>query len=79
MVEEDRIAERCAFGYPGRFEIQVTGQGGHGSWPHECIDPIAITNQIYSGLQQIVSRRLPETAARVLCKILPSVSCQDIR
>ena len=60
------VAERCAFGYPGRFEIQVTGQGGHGSWPHECIDPIAITNQIYSGLQQIVSRRLPETAARVL-------------
>lgn len=73
------VAERCAFGYPGRFEIQVTGQGGHGSWPHEFIDPIAITNQIYSGLQQIVSRRLPETAARVLCKILPSVSCQDIR
>lgn len=60
------VAERCAFGYAGRFEIQVIGKGGHGSWPHECVDPIAVANQIYSGLQQIVSRRLPETAARVL-------------
>lgn len=60
------VAERCAFGYPGRFEIRVIGRGGHGSWPHECIDPIAVANQIYSGLQQIVSRRLPETAARVI-------------
>lgn len=63
---ELHVAERCPFGYPGSFEIQVKGRGGHGSWPHECTDPIAIANQIYSGLQQIISRRLPETAARVL-------------
>lgn len=56
----------CAFGYAGGFTIKVTGRGGHGSWPHECIDPIAVANQIYQGLQQIVSRRLHETAARVL-------------
>lgn len=60
------IAERSAFGYPGGFTIQVTGRGGHGSWPHQCIDPIGIACQIYGALQQIVSRRLPETAARVL-------------
>lgn len=63
---ELHVAKRCAFGYPESFEIQVTGRGGHGSWPHECVDPIAVANQIYSGLQQIVSRRLPETAPRVL-------------
>lgn len=63
---EIHVAQSCSFGYPGSFEIQVKGRGGHGSWPHECVDPIAIANQIYCGLQQIVSRRLPETAARVL-------------
>ena len=56
----------CAFGHAGGFSIKVTGKGGHGSWPHECIDPIAVSHQIYGGLQQIVSRRLHETAARVL-------------
>jgi len=56
----------CAFGHAGGFTIKVTGKGGHGSWPHECIDPIAVSHQIYGGLQQIVSRRLHETAARVL-------------
>ena len=56
----------CAFGHAGGFSIKVTGKGGHGSWPHECIDPIAVAHQIYGGLQQIVSRRLHETAARVL-------------
>ena len=60
------ITERCAFGYPGRFSIKVTGRGGHGSWPHLCVDPIAVAHQIYGALQQIVSRRLPETTARVL-------------
>ena len=69
---ELHVAKRCAFGYPGSFEIQVTGRGGHGSWPHECVDPIAVANQIYSGLQQIVSRRLPETAPRVLSVVFPA-------
>lgn len=60
------VAARCAFGFAGRFTIRIIGRGGHGSWPHECIDPIAVANQVYAGLQQIVSRRLHETAARVL-------------
>ena len=60
------VAARSAFGFAGGFTIKVTGKGGHGSWPHECIDPIAVANQIYGGLQQIVSRRLHETSARVL-------------
>ena len=60
------VARRCGFGYPGSFAIQVIGRGGHGSWPSQCVDPIAVANQIYGGLQQIISRRLPETAARAL-------------
>lgn len=60
------VAERIAFGYSGKFSIKVIGRGGHGSWPHLCIDPIAVANQIYCALQQIVSRRLPATASRAI-------------
>jgi amidohydrolase len=36
--------------------LTVTGKGGHGAMPHDCIDPIAIMAQIISGLQMVVSR-----------------------
>lgn len=60
------VAMRPAFGYAGGFSIKVIGKGGHGSWPHQCVDPIAVANQIYGGLQQIVSRQMDETVARVI-------------
>lgn len=36
--------------------MTVRGRGGHGAQPHQNIDPIAITAQIITGLQQVVSR-----------------------
>ena len=36
--------------------MTVRGKGGHGAQPHQNIDPIAITAQIITALQQIVSR-----------------------
>ncbi len=36
--------------------MTVKGKGGHGAQPHNNIDPIAITAQIITALQQIVSR-----------------------
>lgn len=63
---EMQIAEEIPFGYPGGFTITVTGKSGHGSWPSQAIDPIAISYQIYGALQQIISRRLLETSARTL-------------
>lgn len=36
--------------------MTVRGKGGHGAQPHQNIDPIAITAQIISAMQQIVSR-----------------------
>ncbi|MGE8205332.1 M20 family metallopeptidase [Heyndrickxia sp. NPDC080065] len=48
------------------FEIKIQGKGGHGSAPHETIDPIAIGAQIINQLQHIVSRRVdPQKAAVV--------------
>lgn len=36
--------------------MTVTGKGGHGALPMDCIDPIVITAHIITALQQIVSR-----------------------
>ncbi|KAA9028631.1 amidohydrolase [Niallia endozanthoxylica] len=41
-----------------RFEIEITGVGGHAGIPNNTIDPIVITGQIISALQTIVSRNL---------------------
>ena len=58
---------------PGRFmasadEINLTvhGRGGHGALPHFTIDPIAITSQIVTALQQVVSRASDPTMPSVL-------------
>ncbi len=36
--------------------LTVRGKGGHGAQPHQNIDPIAITAQVITAMQQIVSR-----------------------
>lgn len=41
-----------------RFEITIQGKGGHGAYPHETKDAIAIGSELVSQLQHIVSRRL---------------------
>ena len=37
--------------------VTVTGKGGHGARPQDCIDTILISSQLTVALQQIVSRR----------------------
>lgn len=49
-----------------RFTLTVTGQGGHGAYPHEGRDAIAIAAQIISSLQLIVSRRVDPVEPAVL-------------
>lgn len=39
-----------------RFDIHITGAGGHAAMPHRSIDPIVIGTQIVSALQILVSR-----------------------
>jgi amidohydrolase len=41
-----------------RFEIEVSGAGGHAAHPHKSVDAIPIAAQIVTSLQQIVSRVL---------------------
>ena len=40
----------------GTFRIRVLGRGGHGSAPHQTIDPIFVAAQLISALQGIRSR-----------------------
>jgi len=49
-----------------RFEIIVTGKGGHGALPHEAIDPIPIACAIVSQLQTLISRSKDPQDAAVL-------------
>ncbi len=46
--------------------LTVKGKGGHGAMPHQNIDPIAISAQLITSLQQIVSRKCPPNLPCVL-------------
>ena len=42
----------------GRFQITITGSGGHGAAPHLTHDPVVAAAQIITALQTIVSRNV---------------------
>ncbi|CAL82704.1 amidohydrolase [Clostridium botulinum] len=60
------IPKKNAFSAARTLFIKVIGKGGHGSWPQDCVDPIAVANHIYMSLQQIISRRIKPGDASVL-------------
>jgi carboxypeptidase Ss1 len=42
----------------GTFKIRIIGKGGHGSAPHQTVDPIFVAAQVISAIQGIRSRML---------------------
>lgn len=40
------------------FQIVVRGRGGHGSAPHDCLDPIPIACEMVQAFQTLVTRRV---------------------
>jgi hippurate hydrolase len=46
--------------------IKIHGKGGHAALPHQTIDPIAISAQIITALQQVVSRKSNPISPSVL-------------
>jgi amidohydrolase len=48
------------------LRIVVRGKGGHGGQPHETVDAIAVTGQVLSALQTIVSRNVNPQDTAVL-------------
>jgi amidohydrolase len=41
------------------FSAKIVGRGGHGGFPHEAIDPIAVAAQAVTNLQHVVSSNTP--------------------
>ncbi|MEA4934002.1 MAG: amidohydrolase [Lawsonibacter sp.] len=46
--------------------IEIKGQGGHGSAPHVCVDPVTVAAAIINNLQHIVSREVDAHDAVVI-------------
>lgn len=49
-----------------KFEIVVTGKGGHGAMPHQTVDPIVCAAHIITALQTIASRNTDPRDAAVI-------------
>jgi amidohydrolase len=41
-----------------RFVLTILGEGGHGAFPHQCVDAVAVAAEVVVGLQQLVAREL---------------------
>lgn len=52
------IREGALMASVDRFEIILSGRGGHAGMPEKCIDPIVLGSQAVLAIQSIVSRRL---------------------
>lgn len=49
-----------------KFKIVVSGRGGHGARPHNCIDPVLVAAHIITAVQSIASRNINTADAVVL-------------
>ena len=58
LIESGKVGFRSGKYMASCDELFLTlrGKGGHGAQPHQNIDPIAITAQIITAMQQVVSR-----------------------
>ncbi len=43
---------------PDKFTIRVRGKGGHGSMPHQTVDPILVASHLVTNIQSIASRNV---------------------
>ena len=50
----------------GTFKIRIIGRGGHGSAPHQTVDPVFVAAQVINALQGIRSRMLDPLAPSVV-------------
>ena len=43
---------------PDKFTIRIQGKGGHGSMPHQTVDPILVASHLVVNIQSIASRNV---------------------
>ena len=49
-----------------RFDLTITGQGGHGAMPHLCVDALEAGTQVVGALQRLVSRKMDPLSPSVV-------------
>ncbi|MCB2148182.1 MAG: amidohydrolase [Deltaproteobacteria bacterium] len=59
-IDEGRVGVKAGplMAAMDRFDLTVTGRGGHGAMPHLCVDALDVGAQIVNALQRIVSRQM---------------------
>lgn len=51
---------------PDDFDLYIHGRGGHGAYPHECIDPISLSARIIADFDMIGSKFVSPFAQKVI-------------
>lgn len=51
-----QVRDGAIMASPDDFELTVYGVGGHGAYPHKCVDPILVASMIVNAYQTIISR-----------------------
>jgi carboxypeptidase Ss1 len=52
------VREGAIMAAPDRFKVKIIGKGGHGSAPHETVDPIYVAAHVILALQGVSSRMI---------------------
>jgi carboxypeptidase Ss1 len=60
------LVEGPAMAAPDTFKIRVIGRGGHGSAPHETVDPVYVAAQLILALQGVSARMIDPVRPFVL-------------
>ncbi len=68
FIETGKVGFRSGIYMASTDEIYLTvkGKGGHGAMPHLNVDPVAVSAQFITSLQQVVSRNANPTVPSVL-------------
>lgn len=56
VTGEVGIVDGPAYAATNEVRLKVTGRGGHGAYPHNCIDPIVAAAHLVTQIQTVVSR-----------------------
>lgn len=54
------VQEGARMATSGRFEIKITGRGGHGSTPHLAVNPLYPAAKIAAQIQETILQNIPE-------------------
>lgn len=67
-IESGKIAYTygSSHGSADKYNIDVTGKGGHGASPHLCVDPVNAACHIVIGLNEILSREVDANDTAIL-------------